>query len=68
MYTETRRQINKQSWRQKTDKTTAHPLICPHYLRHGALPLSILALKEVHRKAMHIIEIQGKISAHIFTI
>ena len=25
----------------------------PHYLRHGALPLSISALKEVHHKDMH---------------
>ncbi|KAJ8588157.1 hypothetical protein M405DRAFT_740786, partial [Rhizopogon salebrosus TDB-379] len=26
----------------------------PHFLRSGALPLSISALKEVHRKATHV--------------
>ncbi|OAX35507.1 hypothetical protein K503DRAFT_670526, partial [Rhizopogon vinicolor AM-OR11-026] len=30
------------------------PTKLPHYLRHGALPFSISALKEVHRKATHV--------------
>ncbi|OAX35901.1 hypothetical protein K503DRAFT_696125, partial [Rhizopogon vinicolor AM-OR11-026] len=30
------------------------PTKLPHYLRHGALPLSISALKEVHLKATYV--------------
>ncbi|OAX36478.1 hypothetical protein K503DRAFT_296286 [Rhizopogon vinicolor AM-OR11-026] len=30
------------------------PTELPHYLRHGALPLSISAFKEVHRKAIQV--------------